>query len=203
MKLTDKLDELMKQKGISRMGLSKESGVPYTTLVNFYEKGTDNVKLSTLKKLSDYFKVSLDYLVDENIYSDAGLTKIAEFVNIPLVGRISCGDGLIAFEEVEGYRQTPKELLNGGEYFYLRAKGDSMVGARIHENDLLLIRKQSAVEHGDIAAVMINDEAVLKRVFINGDQIVLQSENDNYEPVFYSSDDVKIIGKLKMATTEF
>ncbi|MFS1514534.1 helix-turn-helix domain-containing protein [Chengkuizengella sp. SCS-71B] len=79
MKLTDKLDELMKQKGISRMGLSKESGIPYSTLVNFYEKGTDNVKLSTLKKLSDYFKVSLDFLVYENVGKEDKLNETLEF----------------------------------------------------------------------------------------------------------------------------
>jgi transcriptional regulator with XRE-family HTH domain len=57
----------MKEKGITRAGLAKGSGVPYTTIVNFYEKGSDNIKLSTLKKFSKYFNVSLDYLAnDEN-----------------------------------------------------------------------------------------------------------------------------------------
>jgi transcriptional regulator with XRE-family HTH domain len=55
----------MKEKGITRAGLAKGSGVPYTTIVNFYEKGSDNIKLSTLKKLSNYFDVSLDYLVND------------------------------------------------------------------------------------------------------------------------------------------
>lgn len=67
MKLTDKLDLLMEEKGINRAELSRGSGIPYTTIANFYEKGTDNVKLSTLKKLADYFKCSLDYLVDDSI----------------------------------------------------------------------------------------------------------------------------------------
>lgn len=57
------LDNLMKKKDINKHTLAKESGVPYTTIVGFYKKGYDNIKLSTLNKLSDYFGVSLDYLV--------------------------------------------------------------------------------------------------------------------------------------------
>ena len=67
MKLTDKLDLLMDEKGINRAELSRGSGIPYTTIANFYEKGTDNVKLSTLKKLAEYFDCSLDYIADDNV----------------------------------------------------------------------------------------------------------------------------------------
>lgn len=67
MTFTDKLERMMAEKRINRAELSRQSGVPYTTIVNFYEKGTDNIKLSTLKKISDYFNCSLDYLVDDNV----------------------------------------------------------------------------------------------------------------------------------------
>ena len=66
MKLVEKLDLLMKEKGINKKDLSRQSGIPYTTIVNFYEKGTDNAKLSTLLKLSRYFKVTLDYIVEDS-----------------------------------------------------------------------------------------------------------------------------------------
>lgn len=203
MKFTDKLDRLMSARGLSRMGLSKESGVPYMTIVNFYEKGSENVKLSTLRKLADFFNVSLDYLADDNI-DDPSYSPVKEMVNIPVVGRISCGNGVLAFEEIEGYEATPKEWLNGGgEYFYLRAKGDSMTGARIHEGDLLLIRKQSEVENGEIAAVLVGEDAMLKRVYRNGNQLVLQSENPNYPPILCPPADVKILGRLQMVTIKF
>ena len=67
MKLTDKLDGLMKEKGINKVELSELTGIPYMTIVNFYKKGTDNIKLSTLRKLSKYFKVTLDYIVDDDL----------------------------------------------------------------------------------------------------------------------------------------
>ena len=66
MSCTDKLDTLMAEKGINKSILSKESGIPYTTIAGFYTKGTDNVKLSTLRKLSSYLGCSIDYLADDN-----------------------------------------------------------------------------------------------------------------------------------------
>ena len=65
MSFTDKLDALMAEKGINKSILSKESGIPYTTIAGFYTKGTDNVKLSTLRKLSAYLECSIDYLADD------------------------------------------------------------------------------------------------------------------------------------------
>ena len=67
MQLTEKIDFLMKEKGINKSELSRQSGIPYMTIINFYEKGTENVKLSTLKKLAKYFNVSLDYLANDEI----------------------------------------------------------------------------------------------------------------------------------------
>lgn len=65
MSFTEKLDALIEEKGINKSILSKESGIPYTTIAGFYTKGTDNIKLSTLRKLSSYFECSIDYLADD------------------------------------------------------------------------------------------------------------------------------------------
>ncbi len=95
MGFTDKLDLLMKEKQINKAELARESGVPYTTIDGFYKKGSDNVKLSTLKKLCAYFNCSLDYLADDNIneaqtiaahfdgneFTQEELNKIEEFAN--------------------------------------------------------------------------------------------------------------------------
>ena len=66
MSFTDKLDELMAEKGINKSILSKEADIPYTTIAGFYTKGTDNIKLSTLKKLSAYLGCTIDYLADDS-----------------------------------------------------------------------------------------------------------------------------------------
>lgn len=70
MGLTDKLDSLMKERNINKAELARESGVPYTTIDGFYKKGSDNAKLSTLKKLCSYFNCSLDYLADDNVIEE-------------------------------------------------------------------------------------------------------------------------------------
>lgn len=94
MGLTDKLDLLMKEKNINKSILARESGVPYTTIDGFYKKGSENAKLSTLKKLCAYFDCSLDFLADDNIseepqtiaahfdgdeYTEEEIDKIKEF----------------------------------------------------------------------------------------------------------------------------
>lgn len=66
MSFTEKLDTLMEERGINKSILSKESGIPYTTIAGFYTKGTDNIKLSTLRKLSSYLGCSIDYLADDD-----------------------------------------------------------------------------------------------------------------------------------------
>lgn len=78
MTFTDKLDILMAEKGINKSVLSKESGIPYTTIAGFYTKGTDNIKLSTLRKLSAYLDCSIDYLADDDS-EDTSLTIAAHF----------------------------------------------------------------------------------------------------------------------------
>lgn len=93
MGLTDKLDLLMKEKNINKAELARESGVPYTTIDGFYKKGSENAKLSTLKKLCAYFGCSLDFLADDDVeepttlaahfdgdeYTEEELAKIKEF----------------------------------------------------------------------------------------------------------------------------
>ena len=79
MSFTDKLDALMAEKGINKSILSKESGIPYTTIAGFYTKGTDNVKLSTLRKLSAYLGCSIDYLADDDNNDNKTTTLAAHF----------------------------------------------------------------------------------------------------------------------------
>lgn len=79
MTFTEKLDALMAKKGINKSILSKEAGIPYTTIAGFYTKGTENTKLSTLRKISSYFDCSIDYLADDDVDEDAPTTIAAHF----------------------------------------------------------------------------------------------------------------------------
>jgi repressor LexA len=186
-----KLRELRKLEGWTQEEVAKKLGVSKQTY-SHYENEQRRPSLDMIKELASVYNVNIDDIFAEE--------KISDLVKVPIVGRISCGNGSLAYEEIEGYEPTPKEWVSGGEHFYLRAKGDSMSGARINDGDLLLIRKQPDVENGEIAAVLINnsEEAVLKRVYKNGEQIVLQSENPAYPPIFSPPENIRILGKLKM-----
>lgn len=190
------------QKGLTQKELGALVGIKHNT-ISSYENATNkpdqNILFSIAKALGvgvdDFFPPIKDSLL---IKEEPEAYSAGSIVMLPIVGHISCGEGIIAYESIKGYEPVPKEWVRGGKYFLLRAKGDSMIGARIHEDDLLLIREQPEVENGEIAAVLINDdEAVLKRIYRSDGQLVLQSENPNYPPIFSPPVEVKIIGKLK------
>lgn len=152
----------------------------------------DGPTRSAREDFGDYFPSPANNL-EQNVTSDI------DFVKLPVVGKISCGNGTYAYSEIEGYEPTPKDWLNGGEYFYTRACGDSMIGARIHDGDLVLIRRQPDVEDGEIAAIQFEDRIYLKRVFKRNGAVILQSENSAYPPQIISNKpgECFIVGKLK------
>lgn len=116
---------------------------------------------------------------------------------LPLLGRIACGRPIYAESEYDGYCIPYGDL---DADFCLAASGDSMIGARIFDGDIVFIRAQDTVENGEIAAVIIGDEATLKRVYYYPEKskLVLSPENPKYEPLVYIGEElssVKIIGK--------
>lgn len=106
---------------------------------------------------------------------------ITETVSIPIVGSISCGTPILAEENIENYILFPKAELNDGEYFFLRATGESMINIGIEAGDLVLVKKQDYIDEGDVAVVLLENNATLKRVFIDehNHRIRLHPENDS------------------------
>lgn len=114
---------------------------------------------------------------------------------VPLYGTIACGAPILAEENIE--REIPLPDFVRAD-FALRCKGDSMVDARILDGDIVYIRKQPDVENGEIAAVLIEDEATLKRVYKYPGQVVLQPANPKYAPLIYTGESInemRILGK--------
>lgn len=120
-----------------------------------------------------------------------------ETKKFPLLGNIACGEPIMANEEVDLYVEAGANIQAD---FCLKAKGDSMIGARIYDGDIVFIRKQPMVEDGEIAAVLIDDEATLKRVYYDREAGVLQlfAENPQYKTMRFSGeelDHIRILGK--------
>ncbi len=120
-----------------------------------------------------------------------------ETQKIPLIGEIACGQPIVANEDWEGYIAAGTNIKAD---YCLKCKGDSMINARIYDGDIVFIRQQPTVENGEIAAVVIDDEVTLKRVYFypKENTVMLQAENPSYKPLIYSGSDVdrvKILGK--------
>ncbi|MDR1939567.1 MAG: transcriptional repressor LexA [Clostridiales bacterium] len=105
---------------------------------------------------------------------------------VPLVGTIACGAPILAVENIEESYSLPEELFGRGELFLLKAKGDSMIDAGIDSGDLVVIRRQAVANDGQIAAVLIEDEATLKRFYRDDKnrRFRLKAENDEYPDIF-------------------
>lgn len=123
------------------------------------------------------------------------LLPLPKTKKVPLVGTIACGEPITAVENIEDYISMPE---NVHADFCLRCKGDSMINARIFDGDIVYIRQQPDVENGEIAAVLIENEATLKRVFKHKDSLELRAENPTFSPMYYEGaelENIRILGK--------
>jgi len=124
-----------------------------------------------------------------------GFMPLPKMKQVPLVGSIACGEPILAEQNIDGQVDAPEDIRCD---FALNCKGDSMIGAGIHDGDVVYIRIQPEVETGEIAAVRIGEEATLKRVYLHPDYIELRPENPAFESIIRRRDemnDVHIEGK--------
>lgn len=120
--------------------------------------------------------------------------------SIPILGRIAAGIPIWAEQNFEEHLPIPPVLFGGGELFALHVFGESMTGAGIRNGDFAVIQRRDYVENGEIAAVLIEQEATLKRVYLSSESLVLKSENPDFEELKYAigkSDFVRILGRYQ------
>ncbi|WP_058485483.1 transcriptional repressor LexA [Defluviitalea phaphyphila] len=122
-----------------------------------------------------------------------------ELVNVPIVGNVTAGQPILAVENIEDYFPLPVDYVKNDTVYMLNVQGDSMIEAGIFDNDLVLVRKQSTAENGDIVVAMIEDSATIKRFFREKDHIRLQPENSTMNPIIVSNVDIlgKVIGLFR------
>lgn len=118
-------------------------------------------------------------------------------VGVPILGRIAAGAPLLAQENYEGTMRVDSNMLpSGGKVFALVVTGDSMIEDGIHEGDILFVRQQDNARNGEIAVVMVDGDATVKRFFPEGDRLRLQPANSSMDPIYVDrkSGDVQIVG---------
>lgn len=134
---------------------------------------------------------------DENLYDKYDNIRPVQLKRYRMLGEIACGEPIFADEDRESFVMADMDI---NADFCLTAKGDSMINARIYDGDVVFIRQTDMVENGEIAAVIIDDEATLKRVYYDRENNILQlvAENPKYKPLVYRDeqlDTVHILGK--------
>ena len=128
-------------------------------------------------------------------HSPAAIPQLNEG-SIPLLGCIAAGVPIWAEQNIEDQLPIAPSLFGGGELFALRVFGDSMTGAGIRSGDIAIIQKRSCVDSGEIAAVLIGQEATLKRVYSSSDSLVLKADNPAFEDLVYTSSKTDLINIL-------
>lgn len=197
------IKNLRRRNKMTQEELAKKLGFQTKSAVSKIEKDQRDVSQTTIAKLSQIFGVSPSYILglaetEENDFLDPekyGLRPIKK-IKLPLLGNISCGEPKYADEDRESYIETGT---NVNADFCLRANGDSMINARIHDGDIVFIRSMPQVENGQIAAVIIDDEATLKRVYYypENNMMILKPENSKYKDLIYIGqqlEDIHILG---------
>lgn len=190
---------------MTQLDVANAVGVSEATVSRWESGDIANMKRSRIASLASVLKMSPSIIMGWNEEHEAhmpsNIIPMPAMRKVPLVGSIACGTPILAEENLDGTVEAPDHVRAD---FALRCKGDSMINARIFDGDIVYIRQQESVEHGEIAAVLIGDEATLKRVYIYDDCISLEAENPQYKPMVYRGEEmnnIRILGKAVAFTS--
>lgn len=188
--------------GLSADDVAVRLGKNRSTVFRYESSDIEKLPTVVLEKLASVLRTTPAFLMgweeapaETALYEKLGIPPLPEFKKLPLVGDIACGEPILAQQNIEDYINCPE---NVDATFCLRCKGDSMIGARIHDGDIVYIHQQPTIENGEIAAVLIDNEATLKRVYRQADKVILQPENPAYPPLVFVREEInqiRILGK--------
>lgn len=201
--LANNIRYLRKKKNYSQEYVAEKLGYKTYTTIQKWETGVSEPSIAKLKEFADLVEVDVNDIINTNmenndlIYTNITGIYPVELKKFPLLGEISCGEPRFANEDRESYMEASTSIKAD---FCLKAKGDSMINARIHDGDIIFVRQQEVVENGEIAVVIIDNEATLKRIFYYSDKelFILKAENPAYEDLIFTHEELKdihILGK--------
>lgn len=204
MDMASKINVLMKRNNIKNpKELSKELNknnlnIPYTTLLTIINNEVQDVKLGTARKLCDYFKITLDELLDDSVDLD-GFENISvdDKQRFPILGMVKAGYDYLAQENWIGCVSIDKKLADPENYFALKITGSSMEPV-LYEDDIIIVHKQNDVENGQFGIILVNnEEATVKKIVKHKDSIELIALNQYCPSKILTKDDkFKIIGRV-------
>ena len=208
MTIGKRIKDLRTSLGMTQDELAKLTGYKSRSSIQKIESGERDITQSTIAAFAKALKVTPSVIMgwEENNenntapdYSNIkGIMPLPEMRKVPLLGAIACGEPI--YREEDEWISLPNDIKAD---FCLRCQGDSMINARINDGDIVFIKSCPEVENGQIAAVSIDNEVTLKRVFYypEKNRLVLYPENKAYEPFVYMNEelnDVRILGRAVM-----
>lgn len=194
MSLRTRLRERRQALGLTLQQVADAVGVSKSTVQKWESGAIEDMRLAKAAGLAKVLKVSPLWIMGIS-ESMTDPTPKAQTKRVPVLGCIAAGEPILASEEHCDYIEVGEGLRVD---FCLRVRGDSMIDARICDGDLVFVRQQPTVENGEIAVVLIDDEATLKRFYKTDKGVILKPENSKYEPLFYTEEDfknIRILGK--------
>ncbi len=184
------------------LGLKSKSGI-HRLISGLVERGylerlPHRARALEVKKLPDgYAPANADQSRAANVSRNIAAVSNDLFSEVPFLGKIAAGTPIEAIRDEGRTVQIPPDLMGNGEHYALKVQGDSMVNAGIHDKDTVVIRRCDTAENGTIVVALVDGEEVtLKRLRRAGGKIVLEPENDAYEPRILEPNRVQIQGKL-------
>lgn len=198
----DRIRQVRQEQDVTQQELADYIGVSKQAVYKYENNIVTNIPTDKVDAIAKRLKVSPAYLMgwEEKPQpaprpTPKGFEPMPKMKKIPLVGSIAYGTPILAQQNIDGHVDAPEDIRCD---FALRCKGDSMIGAGIHDGDAVYIHIQPEVENGEIAAVRIGEEATLKRVYYDGTTLTLMPYNNAYAPMVYTGpqlEDVHIEGK--------
>ena len=190
-----KLIEARKSRGLTQKDVAEAIGVSRQAYAN-YETGNREPDFRTLLKIAECLGVSTDYLLECDPQHYPGVYHPV-MRRVPLLGKVACGKPIYSPNYDDGFALINSDVIAD---FALEAKGDSMSGANICEGDVVFFAETEQVDNGQIAAVFVDNEVTLKRVYYYPEQnkLMLAAENPKYPPMVYTNEelnDIRIIGR--------
>lgn len=201
MAIKDNIKKKRKERGMTLEEVAAVVGVTRQT-VQKYESGiVSNIPSDKIELLAKALHTTPAYLMgweDDNadVFSIPNIEPPPKTYKVPRVGTIACGAPITAIQNIDTYDDVPDYIHCD---FTLLCKGDSMIDARINDGDVVYIKQQSDVDSGEIAAVLIDNEATLKRVYKKTNRIILRAANIKYDDLEYEDEqlnEIRILGKV-------
>lgn len=197
----ERIRELLDSASGSDSEIGRKLGVSRQT-ISAWKNGSRSPRGPMIEHIASTLKVSVQWLMgfdvpkaENNLYHPDILPVTSR--RVPLIGAIACGEPILAQADIDTFAVVGDAIECD---FALRCKGDSMIGARIYDGDIVFIKKQDYVDDGSIAAVLLDDDATLKRVYHLADgRVELRAENSKYKSIIVGGEDetriCRILGK--------